>query len=419
MSLRRYSWRSIQQRPGRTILTVLSIVIGVTAVVGINLGTATTRNAYKQMFEVVTGRATLEIEASGGGGFDGAIFDKVAAVPGVSAATPLVDRPTSLNYGDDKRVRMEILGIDPERDLSVRDYEIVAGRQVKEGDEIVLDTGFAGYLGLKVGDEARLLTKRLSKPFQIVGLLESKSGAAFTQSSIGLMPIERARYHFNPRGRTELIDKIQIVTAPELEPEVVEKRIATLLTEMAAENEQLKGIQVHRPAGRTQLMSQTLHSGESGLRTTTQFAFGLAAFIILNTFLMNVSERRRHISIMRAIGATRKQIVRSLVEEGIWFGLVGTAIGIALGVGMAFVATFILAATFQVQLPRLMEVMTPFPFIYGTLFGLSMAFLGSAIPAWMSGRVSPLEGMNRIVKGKTRSFTLFLLGAARSSRSSA
>lgn len=401
MSLRRYSWRSIQQRPGRTILTVLSIVIGVTAVVGINLGTATTRNAYKQMFEVVTGRATLEIDASGGGGFDGAIFDKVAAVPGVSAATPLVSRPVRMNFGEEGGVRIELLGIDPARDRTVRDYEIVSGRLIEKGDEIALDVGFAKYLNLKVGDEVRLITKRRGKTFQIVGLLEMTTGAAFSQSSIALVPIDRAQYYYNPSDQQSLIDKIQIVTSPEIEPEGVQDQIAGILP---------KGVKVHRPAARTQLMSKTLHSGESGLRTTTQFAFGLAAFIILNTFLMNVSERRRHISILRAIGATKKQIVGSLVEEGIWFGLIGTAIGIVLGVGMAFVSTFVLATTFQVQLPRLMEVMTPFPFIYGTLFGLSMAFLGSAIPAWMSGRVSPLEGMNRIVKGKTRNFTLFLLG---------
>ncbi|HEX5103528.1 MAG TPA: FtsX-like permease family protein, partial [Pirellulaceae bacterium] len=401
MSLRRYSWRAIQQRPGRTILTVLSIVIGVTAVVGISLGAATTRNAYKQMFAVVTGRATLEIDALGGGGFDQAVFEKVAGIPGILAATPLVDRPTSMSYGDDKRIRMEVLGIDPERDRSVRDYEITEGRQVKPGeDEIVLDAGFAKYLELKVGDEVRLLTKRLSKPFTIVGLLETKTGAAFTQSSIGLMGIDRARYHFNPRGRSELIDKIQIVTATEIDPEVVAAQISPLLPD---------GVQVHQPAARTQLMSETLRSGESGLRTTTLFAFLLAAFIILNTFLMNVSERRRHISIMRAIGATRQQMTRSIIEEGLWFGVIGTVIGMGLGVAMAYVATYVLSVTFQVQLPRIAEVMTPWPFISGAVFGLLMAFLGSAVPAWLAGRVSPLEGMNRIVRGKTRSFTLTLL----------
>src|SRR5947207_15599223 len=112
----------MQQRPGRTILTMLSIVIGVSAAVAVGLGSATTRNAYKQMFAMVTGRAMLEIDASGGGGFDGEIISKVEAVPGVVAAAPLVSRPTSFSFeGGERRVRMEILGIDPARDAKVRD----------------------------------------------------------------------------------------------------------------------------------------------------------------------------------------------------------------------------------------------------------------------------------------------------------
>src|SRR5215212_9781072 len=101
----------MQQRPGRTILTTFSIVIGVTAAVAVGLGTATTRNAYKQMFAMVTGRATLEVNAAGGGGFSDDVLDKVEAVPGVIAATPLIDRPTSMSLeGGERRVRLQILG---------------------------------------------------------------------------------------------------------------------------------------------------------------------------------------------------------------------------------------------------------------------------------------------------------------------
>src|SRR4051794_10315082 len=136
----------MQQRPGRTILTMLSIVIGVTATVGVGLGTATTRNAYKQMFAMVTGRATLEVDGKGGKSIPGDILEKVSSVPGVEAATPLLDRPRSMTIGEDRQLRLEVLGIDPVRDQTVRDYAIVEGRQVKEGDEIALEKEFAAYL---------------------------------------------------------------------------------------------------------------------------------------------------------------------------------------------------------------------------------------------------------------------------------
>src|SRR5262245_49759071 len=82
---------------------------------------------------------------------------------------PRVDRPRSMTIGEDRQLRLEVLGIDPERDQTVRDYTIAAGRQVKEGDEIALEKEFAAYLGLTVGDEVRILTNSGSKPFQIVG----------------------------------------------------------------------------------------------------------------------------------------------------------------------------------------------------------------------------------------------------------
>jgi putative ABC transport system permease protein len=138
-----------------------------------------------------------------------------------------------------------------------------------------------------------------------------------------------------------------------------------------------------------------LLASEQGLTLTTYFSLLMAAIIIVNTFFMNVTERRRHLSIMRAVGATKRQITLSLLGEGLLLGVVGTIIGMGLGVLTAFVVTYVLATSFQVQLPRLVEVMTPKPFIIGAAFGLGMALLGTAVPAIIAGMVSPLEGMNR------------------------
>src|SRR5207302_2337284 len=111
VSLRHYTVRAMQQRPGRMILTMLSIVIGVAAAVAVGLGTATTRNAYKQMFAMVAGKTTLEVDASGGGGFDADLFEKIAAVPGVVGATPLLQRGTKLSLNEGERqIKLEVLG---------------------------------------------------------------------------------------------------------------------------------------------------------------------------------------------------------------------------------------------------------------------------------------------------------------------
>src|SRR5262245_35086047 len=145
----------MQQRPGRSILTMLSIVIGVAAAVAVGLGTATTRNAYKQMFAMVTGRTTLEIDGKGGIAFESTVLEKVEQIPGVEAVAPVVNRMASMNVGD-HRLRVQILGIDPVRDPKVREYEITEGRQVSEGRELVFEKNFAQHLEVGVGDTVRV-----------------------------------------------------------------------------------------------------------------------------------------------------------------------------------------------------------------------------------------------------------------------
>jgi putative ABC transport system permease protein len=152
MSLRRYTTRAMLQRPGRTVLTLLSIVIGVAATVAIDLGTATTRESYQKMFATVTGKATLEITAGGGVNFDEKLLGVVQQTPGVVAASPIVEKPSALLVGD-KQIRLQIMGIKPELDAAVREYDIVAGRLLGTGDELVLDEEFAKLIGVKVGDE--------------------------------------------------------------------------------------------------------------------------------------------------------------------------------------------------------------------------------------------------------------------------
>jgi putative ABC transport system permease protein len=80
-----------------------------------------------------------------------------------------------------------------------------------------------------------------------------------------------------------------------------------------------------------------LLSTEQGLTLTTAFTLLLSAFIILNTFLMNVGERRRQLAITRAIGATRNQIAGMLIQESMILASIGTVIGILLGLGIASV----------------------------------------------------------------------------------
>src|SRR5688500_13910715 len=149
MTLWKFTLREVRNRPGRAILTLLSVVIGVAAVVSVTIAAATTRRAYKEMYEAMTGRAALEVVAEGGGTFDEKVLSQVETVPGVAAAAPVLQRPSVLYLGD-RRIKLSLLAIDPERDKAVRDYELLEGKFFVKGSGVLLEEDFAGTLGIKI-----------------------------------------------------------------------------------------------------------------------------------------------------------------------------------------------------------------------------------------------------------------------------
>jgi len=426
MSLKTFRRRAVFQRPGRAFLTVASIVIGVGATVAITLVANTSRDAYKQMFATVIGKAQLEVVSADIGGFDGGIQAEIESIAGVKAAVPLLKQYSVLYLGsgrrdaedsDDEdreqdreevdggrdrsggedgdeardssspasnRVRLQLLGIDPERDHLVRDYAAKEGRAIQSGDEAMIDAGFAESLGIKVGQEVRLMTHSGIKNFTVTGLWEPKGGNTITQAGLVYIPIAQAHKYYRYRTRNH-VDSIQLVLDSGVKTEQVREEVAKLLPQ---------GLQVRPPVSETQLMKETLFATEEGLHLATLFCVLLACFIILNTFFMNVSERRRQLAILRAIGASRGQVIGAIIVESLAMGLVGTGLGVLSGIGLASVANRIITSVFEVPLPA-MEL-TWVPFVLAPLIGFGMSFLGAVVPAWHAGTISPLEGLDRV-----------------------
>ena len=89
-----FTIREVGSRPGRAILTLLSVVLGVAAVVAITTASGATRRAYDDMYRSMAGRASLEVVNAGGGPYDEEIAATISALPGVEAAVPVLQRPT-------------------------------------------------------------------------------------------------------------------------------------------------------------------------------------------------------------------------------------------------------------------------------------------------------------------------------------
>ena len=392
MSLRRFSQRAMFSRPGRTILTIASIVIGVAAVVAVTIVTATTRESYQLMFATVRGRTSLEIAALNTGPIDASLVEKVSALPDVAGAVPIVQGGSFLPRGEE-RVALQLLGIDPEKDKLIRDMELVEGRLLKpdDVDKILLEADFARYMGYKVGDKLRMRTSNNVKPAELVGLIKMSGGGAMIQTGLVFLPVkDAARKIFKKRDLDEgkTISNVQIVAKQGTDLLALQASIEPLLG---------SGQEVREPKGGAQVLEETLLSTEQGLTLSTAFTLLLSAFIILNTFLMNVGERRRQLAIMRAVGATRRQIGGMLIVESLVLAAIGTAFGILIGLGISYGIVSALSKLLDVSLPSPVQYMLlPKPYILAVVFGFVVSLVGAVFPAMRAWKVSPLEGLSHV-----------------------
>jgi putative ABC transport system permease protein len=390
------AFREIRKRPGRAILTLLSIVIGVAAVVAVSISAGTARRAFDEIYKTIAGKATLEVSPPVGTSFDEKIVDAIRDIPGVKEVAPLIQR-RSVIYVGDHRVQLVAMGVDPSRDHAVHDYEITAGTSLEENPKgVILDTAFAHNVGLNAGDVIEMQTaKGIMKP-EVVGLYTSKGTATTGQGSVLLLPIRAAQFLFKTPKK---IDSAQIVLQPDADEATVSAGIAKVLP---------AGIGVHRPTARSPMAEETSLSTEQGMRMARAFSLLVAVFIITNTFLINVTQRRRQLGIMRAIGATRGQIAAMIYTEAILMGLAGTIIGSLLGVAGAHVLNLGMGSLYKTVLPPI-EI-TATPFLLAILFGMGISLLAAALPARKASHMSPLEAMRDVthdeIAGVSRWFVL-------------
>jgi putative ABC transport system permease protein len=121
-----------------------------------------------------------------------------------------------------------------------------------------------------------------------------------------------------------------------------------------------------------------------------------AVFIIMNTFSMNVSQRRQQLAVTRAIGATRRQVRALVFGEALLLGVLGTAAGFAVGLLGARGLNAAMSSLFQTSVPR--TRLSLWPMFLAAAFGLGISTLGAWLPARRAAQVTPLEGISGLAR---------------------
>jgi putative ABC transport system permease protein len=385
MALDRISLREFSHRRLRTVLTIFSIAIGVASIVSVSMATSNARRAQQSMLRSLEGNSALELHTNLTTGFDAQSVARIASVPGVEHAVASLRRFSVMFASEDRRARVQLTGIDPRQDARARQYEIVLGNNLSDWDQALIDESLARSLKLEVGSQVRFATRSGIQTATIVGLLRPTGTAAILQGSAVLVPMPTAQRWFRSGNK---IDSLQIIPKPNTDLAQLERDLARELPE---------GVHIRKPQIRSQMADETTFSTQQGLRLATGFSLIIAVFIIYNTFLMSVGERRRQLGILRALGATKKQLERMILREAVLLGVIGTLVGCVLGYAGAILLT---RGTSRLMGVELVSMNVPWlSMLLATLAGIGLSLLGAYLPARLASRMSASEAM-RVVSSQ-------------------
>jgi putative ABC transport system permease protein len=304
-------------------------------------------------------------------------LDALEAIPGVRAAVPLVQAPAGLVTPAGPEPLL-VLGVDPGRDGAVRDYRVVQGADLARARGLLLEAGFAARHGCAVGRPVRLVTPRGPVEVEVAGLLAGAWAARFNGGAVAVLPLAQAQALFAAPGE---VNAVQLVLERGADPERVRRAV----------EERLPGRAVRRPGGEGQLAGEFLVSIEQMMRALSAFAVVAGALVILNTFLMHLGERQRQIALLRALGATRRQVAGLLVRQALLLGGAGTLLGLPLGVLLAAALVRVNEHYLGLPLPPLR--LSPGPLLLAGLLGPAMTLAATVVPARKAARRPPLAGL--------------------------
>ena len=400
MSLTRMiTLRSLRSRPMRMLLSMFGIILGVATVLAISVTNRTALESITKLFEDTSGRSDLVITPADtdAGGFSARVLDLLMKNSGIEAVVPSVQGSTVLAEDleqDEIGLSMFgfgmggllVYGIEPQIDPLVRDYRIVDGQFLSEKEnrnEVVLVETFADENEIKVGDTIKIVIDNHIERLKVVGLIAKEGAGRLNNGSFAVITLDLAQKFFQ---RERKIDQIDLVVIPELSDNENLEILKTSLQSALGDD-----FSVIFPAAQGQRQTQMLGTYQIGLNFLSGMALFVGAFLIYNTFSMTVVERTREFGMLRTVGMTRAQVTGQVLSEAGVLGILGSLLGVGLGILIAQGLTRLMELLLEQELTTL-EIPQDVV-ISSVLIGVAVALISSTLPAFQAGRISPLEAL--------------------------
>jgi putative ABC transport system permease protein len=394
----RFALKGLLGRKLRTALTAIAIVLGVAMVAGTFMLTDSIDKAFDTIFTdvrqgsnaVISGKTAFDLSQEGGSTaptLDASLLATVRSLPDVAAAEGSVDGEAQLIGKDGKAI---VYGGAPNLGFSIANGEsrfnpltLVEGSW-PGGGEVVVDESTAGKENLRLGQTIRVQAEGAARTLRISGFIRFGSVSTIGGATLAGFDLPTAQDLFGKRGR---LDEIAVAAKPGVSDE-------DLVRELSADVP---------PTAQVKTASQQAHDDAAETNSFISFlrgfllAFGgialfVGSFVIANSLSITIAQRTREFATVRTIGASRRQILTSILIEALVVGVLASLIGLAAGVGLAK-ALFWLFDQVGFTLPNSGLVLTASAVVLALASGILVTIVASLRPAFRATRVPPIAAV--------------------------
>ncbi|MBU2801715.1 ABC transporter permease [Acidithiobacillus caldus] len=377
-------WRPLRQRPGATALAILGVALGVALGLAVALINLQAVQDFAGGLRRLAGEADLVLQAPGKG-FSEDWYRRLATAQGVQVAAPQLRVYGEIRV-DGAWQSFPVWGIAPFASIRLGQplvpTQLAHPEALFDPHSIVLSPAAAKQFHLRVGETMTLRAAGVTRSFRVIGLLPVDP----PQGAVGVVDIASAQWLW---GRIGWLNRVDLRLAPGVDPAGFQRQWQDRLP---------PGSSLETPQQQGTVAARASRAYRANLLVLSLVALFTGAFLIYATLALGVVRQRRSLAVLRVLGLRRREILASVLAQGLALGLPGIVLGIPLGnlaaaTALARLGGDLGAGYFSASHQALRG--HPLLWLAFAGAGIAAALLGAGLPAWQASRTTVVRALGQ------------------------
>jgi len=396
----RVALKGLAGRKLRASLTAIAIVLGVAMISGTYVLTDTIKSAFSTVFTqvykntdaVITGQSAIGTDNTNSAlppSFPESLLGRVRNLPGVAAAAGGVSDFAYLIGRDGKVISGHgspslAFSVHAHDDQRFNPLELVSGTWPVGPHEIAIDANTASKHGYQVGDTIGAIAHGPEKTYRITAIVKIGGVSSLGGATMAIFDFPVAQQIFHKQGK---LDAIDVAAKAGVSPNELVREIKPLLPATA---------QVRTGQGEAKQATKDtngfLSIFQNFLLAFAGVALFVGSFVIANTLSITIAQRTRELATLRTLGATRRQVLGSVMVEAFVIGVFASVTGLFAGLGLAKLLNRAFVAL-GIDLPQAGTVFATRTIVVSLAVGVVITLLAALRPAFRATRVPPISAV--------------------------